>query len=99
MTTKHRTEVTIETQRITVIRNADSRQQARCDSCSVSFGGMTVIQAALALKVDQQSIFRLLGADELHTLNPFDRMLLICVHSIEMYRSRELRHISNLIGD
>lgn len=79
---KKRTEVTIETERLLVIRNRP-RMVMWCEQCRVEVRMLTVDQAALMMKIRSLMIYRLVETGDLHFAENDEGILLVCLNSLE----------------
>ena len=80
---RRRTEITVETERIVVIRRA--REQSVtvwCVECGAESLMLTVSEAAVLLEVSAMTIFRWAEAGHLHWVEMPDSALLICQNSL-----------------
>lgn len=82
MKTKKRTEITIETERVVVIRRRRSSVRAWCQSCGGEVVMVTVDEAARIACVSSRTIYRWVEDEKLHFIETADGGLLICHESI-----------------
>lgn len=61
-----KTEITIETHSITIIRTNDRRFSAHCEHCQKTVSAFTLEQTAVFLRLDLTEICRRIEAGELH---------------------------------
>ena len=89
MTPKNRTEVTVETERVLVIRRRYQAIETWCDLCAEK---VVMIRPDQAAAVSGQSLRAIFGAIEqarLHFAEQSDGLLLICLNSLIRPDSRE----------
>jgi hypothetical protein len=79
---KKRTEITIETDRIVVIRERRLQARSWCYSCARSVLMVTVDEAATLARVSSRTIYNWVETDKLHFTETSDLRLLICLDSI-----------------
>lgn len=79
---KKRTEVTIETERLVVIRNRP-RAVMWCEQCRAEVRMLTVDQAALMMRIRSLVIYRLVETGDLHFAENDEGILLVCLNSLE----------------
>lgn len=79
---KKRTEVTIETERLLVIRNRP-QSVMWCEQCRDEVRMLTVDQAALRMKIRSLMIYRLVETGDLHFAENEEGILLVCLDSLE----------------
>lgn len=94
---KRRTEITIETERLLIIRSRKTSAQAWCTSCDRQVHMITIDEAAQVAKVSSRLVYRLVEADELHFIETTDKRLLICVNSL--HQLMEVRQSIDAPGD
>jgi hypothetical protein len=82
VTPKKRTEITLETERILVIRRRYRAIEAWCDSCAEQVAMIRPDQAAAVTGQSQRAIFGDIELAALHFLEQPDGMLLICLNSL-----------------
>lgn len=82
MTPKKQTEITVETERILVIRRRYRAIEAWCDSCVEEVVMIRPDQAAAVSGQSLRTIFGDIERKELHFLEQADGMLLICLSSL-----------------
>lgn len=77
-----RTEITVETERILVIRRRYRAIEAWCDSCAEQVVMIRPDQAAAVSGQSLRTIFGAIERSELHFMEQPDGMLLICLTSL-----------------
>ena len=82
MKTKRRTEITIETRRVLLIRRPRGSERAWCPECAADLRMITPEEAAILTKVSSRTIFRWVEADRLHFSETPGGLLLICLESL-----------------
>ena len=80
MMRKRRTEITIETERVLIVRRQIAIR-AWCRSCDRQVAMVTVDEAARMAGVSSRTIYRWVEADRLHFTETTDGRLLICADS------------------
>ena len=81
MMRKRRTEITIETERVVVVRRRLT-VGAWCRSCDRQVAMVTVDEAARMAGVSSRTIYRWVEADQLHFNETAEGQLLICTDSL-----------------
>lgn len=84
MTTRKRTRITVETERLLII----SRRQGAmnwCAGCNKRVKMISVDEAAALTQVSSRTIYRWVEAEKLHFIESTDGLLRICARSL--YRS------------
>ena len=92
VSTKKRTEITIETERVIVIRHRRLPVRAWCQSCGEQVVMVTVDEAARAARVSARTLYRWVEAEKLHFVETAEGGLLICYESLSAGKDR-------LVGD
>lgn len=82
MMRKKRTEITIETDRIVLIKGRRPQARAWCMSCASQVSMVTVDEAASFAHVSSRAIYRWIEGGELHFIETADGRLVICLNSI-----------------
>jgi hypothetical protein len=85
---RKRTEVTIETERLLVIRNRP-QTVIRCEQCRAEVRMLAVDQAALMMNVRSLAIYRLVETGDLHFAENAEGILLVCLNSLEAISLRQ----------
>lgn len=80
---RRRTEITIETHSITIIRTGDQRFSAHCGRCSETVSAFTPEQTAVFLRLDLREICRRVQTGEFHLTRTERSAALICGNSLE----------------
>jgi hypothetical protein len=79
---KKKTKLTIETQRLLIIRGGSSYQCAKCEACGEVVRLITVDEAAMLAQVGSRAIYRLVEAEKIHFIETSEELLLICINSL-----------------
>jgi hypothetical protein len=79
---KRRTKLTIETDRVLIIRGGRTERRAMCDACGELVRLVTVDEAAMLAQVGSRAIYRLVEAEKIHSIETDNELLLICFNSI-----------------
>lgn len=79
--TKRRTEITIETHSITIIRTSDQRFSAFCERCKKTVSAFTPEQLAVFMRLDLNEICRRIESGELHLTESGRTVALVCGNS------------------
>ena len=79
---KRRTEVTIETQRVFVIRTPKDSTRVWCAVCAALLKAVTPAEAAVLACVSTRTIYRWVEAGKLHFTETPDGTLWICFNSL-----------------
>ncbi len=82
MKTTRKTEITVETERVLVIRGARRARVVWCAACSAQVKMVTPEQAALVARVSARTIYRWVEAERLHFSETPDGWLLVCLNSL-----------------
>ncbi len=82
---KRRTEITIETDRVFVIRRRTVASAVWCQACGHPVDMATPNEAAALAGIRSRSIYRWVEAETIHFTESPDGMVLICLNSL--YRS------------
>ena len=93
---KRRTEITIESERLLIIRSRQTSARGWCPSCDKQVKMITTDEAAQLSHISARLIYRLVEADELHFIETTDKRLLICVNSL--HQMMEVRQRSGAAG-
>ena len=88
MIRKKRTEVTVETERVLVIRRRYRAIQARCGECGEEVVMIRPDQAAAVSGRSLRSIFTDIEQGALHFMEQADGMILICLNSLLKEKTR-----------
>ena len=76
-----KTQITIETHSITIIRTKSERFQAFCEHCEKTVSAFTPEQTAMFLRLDMTEICRRIEAGELHLTETGRAVALVCGNS------------------
>jgi len=82
VTPKKRTEITVETERVLVIRRRYRAIEAWCDACAEKVVMIRPDQAAAVSGLSLRAIFGDIEKATLHFMDQPDGMLLICLSSL-----------------
>jgi hypothetical protein len=82
MSRKRRTEITVETHRVLVIRHHRRIVRAWCEGCARPVQMVTAEEAAAVAGVTSRTIYRWVEAEQLHFTETPERSLLICLRSL-----------------
>jgi len=85
---KKRTEITIETDRLTLVSSRKS-PVIWCESCAAPVGMLTVDEAAALAGATSRSIFRRVESGELHFAETPTGRLFICLNSLSRKSNQE----------
>lgn len=87
MSTKKRTEITIETERVVVLSRRRQLVKAWCQACGRQVVMVTVDEAARFAYVSARTIYRWVEDEKLHFTETSDGGLLVCYESISAHRN------------
>ena len=79
---KRTIKLTIETERVFVIRRLSASRRARCEACGEEIRLVTADEAAALTRVSSRAIYRLVEAEKLHFIETDQKLLLICFNSL-----------------
>ena len=79
---KKTAKLTIETERIFVIRRPRAQRRARCEICDEVVSLVTADEAAALARTSTRAIYRFIEARKLHFIEPVEGSLLICLNSL-----------------
>jgi hypothetical protein len=82
MRTKKKTEITVETDQVLIIRQRRSGVRAWCDGCAQPVKLVTAEEAATVAGVSTRTIYRWVEAEKVHFTETPDGSLLICLNSL-----------------
>jgi hypothetical protein len=77
-----RTEITVETERVLVVRRRRASRQAWCDACAGQVETVLPEQAALIARVSVRTIYRWVEDGRLHFLETSSGNISICLNSL-----------------
>ena len=83
---KRRTEITIETHRITVIRIKNDSPPVHCEYCQKAVSAFTPKQIAGYLQLDLTEVFQRINTKQMHLTRTDRGTALICGESLEYHR-------------
>jgi excisionase family DNA binding protein len=81
MRRKRRTEITVETERVVVIRQSRSVAPAWCAACAQPATMLSAEEAAAVAGVTRRTIYRWVEAEKVHFVETSDGLLLLCLNS------------------
>lgn len=79
---KRKTKLTIETERVLIIRGGAFKRRGKCEACGELVRLITVDEAAMLAHVGSRAIYRLVEGGKIHFIETNEEMLLICFNSI-----------------
>ena len=82
MSTKRRTEITIETDRVFVLSRRRISVLTWCAACGERVTMITPDEAAITARVSSRAIYRWMEAERLHFTETADGFLLVCTNSL-----------------
>ncbi len=82
MRRRRRTEILVETDQVTVIRRAGKVTRAWCPECEAETQMITPEEAAFVAKVNTRTIYRWLEVGEIHFLETYGGLVLLCSRSL-----------------
>ena len=82
MKTTRKTKITVERERLLVIRRQRRQVVAWCQACSAEVDMFAVAAAAALTGLSQRAVFRLLEAESLHFTENDEGEVLICLNSL-----------------
>ena len=82
MTRQRKTQITIETERIVVIRPSQATTAVWCPNCAEPSPMLSAEQAAVLAGVSTRTIYALVEAAQLHFTETPEGRLLVCPHSL-----------------
>ena len=82
MTAKRRTEITIETHRVTTVRSLRAAALTWCEACSAGVLMVTPEVAAVLSHFSPRAVYRRVEAGEIHFVETANGWLLVCLNSI-----------------
>lgn len=81
---KRRTEITVETERVMLVRRRETSVLARCEKCGKTVPMLLPEDAAILSGVSLRMVYRRLRAGEMHFREMPDGSLMICSESALM---------------
>ena len=99
---KRKTKLTIETERIFVIRRSgEAERRAVCEACQEVVHLLSLEEAATLTRMSARAIYRLVEAEKIHFTETTKGLLLICSKSVRriLLEADTARHISNWEGE
>jgi hypothetical protein len=79
---RHRTEITVETHRVFVVRRPTGVQTAWCSACNELVEMITPDEGAKLAGISSRTIYRSVEAESIHFTETHDGSLLICLDSL-----------------
>lgn len=79
---KRKTKLTIEIERVLIIRGDTSERRGKCESCGELVPLITVDEAAKLTHVGSRSIYKMVEDKRIHFIETSEELLLICFNSI-----------------
>jgi excisionase family DNA binding protein len=79
---KRKTKLTIEIERVLIIRGGTSERRGKCEACGELVPLITVDEAAKLAHVGSRSIYKMVEAKRIHFIETSEELLLICFNSI-----------------
>jgi hypothetical protein len=79
---KIRTEITIETERVLIIKKSKGSVLASCPMCVQQVPMIKVDEAATMARVSSRTIYRWVESDKVHFAETPEGLLLICLSSL-----------------
>lgn len=89
MSDKRRTEITVETHKVTIIRRANRISREWCETCAVEVQMLSTEQAVAFAGLSTRAICRGVEAGQLHFRETGDGRLFICVNSLTTNTNQE----------
>lgn len=83
---KRKTEITVETERLLLIRRRRPWVRAWCDGCAKHANMITAAEAAAAARVSSRTVYRWVEAEKVHFTETLEGLLLICFNSLTKWR-------------
>jgi hypothetical protein len=78
---KKTTRLTIETERVLVIRRSKAARRARCAACGEVVNFVTADEAAALMGISARALYRRVEAGGVHFTEAADGALLVCLNS------------------
>jgi hypothetical protein len=82
VSTKRRTEITIETDRVFVVSRRRISVLTWCVACGERVTMITPDEAAITARVSSRAIYRCMEAERVHFTETADGLLLVCTNSL-----------------
>jgi hypothetical protein len=93
---KKKTKLTIETERILIIRGGSSYRCAQCEACGELVHLITVDEAAKLAQIGSRAIYRMVEAESIHFIETSEELLLICFNSLYRLLSQAETRITSV---
>ena len=84
-----RTEITVETDEVVVIRRTGGAVQPWCPQCGQLVGIITPDEAVILSSVNARTIYRLIEGRKIHYAETAEGFLHICLRSLSLYLIEE----------
>jgi hypothetical protein len=78
---KRRTEITIESRKLTLIRRVGGVKRTWCPSCNKEVEMLSADEAVILFRLSSRKIHRMVDEGKLHFTETPDGLLLICMNS------------------
>jgi ribosomal protein L34E len=79
---KKTTRLTIETERVLVIRRRKAARRAKCGACGEVVNFVTVEEGAALTRISARAIYRRVEAGSVHFTESADGALVVCLNSL-----------------
>ena len=79
---KKKTKLTIETERVFVIRRGGTERRAGCGVCEETVRLLTADEAARLARVSARAIYRMVEGGKIHFTETGEGLLLVCFNSL-----------------
>ena len=89
---RRRTEITIETHRVFVVRRSTGAQTAWCSACNELVEMITPDEGAQLAGISSRTIYRSVEAESIHFTETHDGSLLICLNSLHRAIPEAAKH-------
>jgi excisionase family DNA binding protein len=89
MRRRRRTEITVETERVMVIRQRRGIGQAWCAACAQYVTMLTAEEVAAVTEVSRRTVYALVEAGRIHFSESPDGALFICLNSLTAVKNEE----------
>jgi hypothetical protein len=86
-----RTEITIETHSITIIRTRGRQPSAHCECCDETVTAFAPEQVAEFLRLDLAEVCRRIAAKQLHLTNDGEGVAMVCANSLGATQTKYLK--------
>ena len=82
MKDRTRTEITIETERVLIVRKCKGSVLTWCSTCAQQVPMVKVDEAAIIARVSSRTIYRWVETEKIHFAETPEGLLLICLNSL-----------------